>query len=89
MPDAPLIRFDRSFFLTSKHLPENLGARLRETVAALARDWPNLPGPDDRETRLEPTSAVWLRRRVGASSWWLHYTPNDGGIIVRSVSDLG
>lgn len=89
MPAAPLTRYDRAFFLTSKHVPENLRARLRETVEAIAADWPRLPGPDDRETKLSPSPAVWHRRRVGASSWWLHYTVTGEGVLIRSVNDLG
>lgn len=89
MSDAPLTRYDRSFFLTSKHLPESLTARLREAVAGVARDWPSLPAADDRETVMAPTGVVWLRRRIGASSWWVHYSATAEGIIVRSVNDLG
>ena len=63
MSVSPLIRYDRSYFLTSKHLPDNLAVPLRETVASIAREWPKLPGAQDRETKLEP-----LLYRVAAST---------------------
>lgn len=89
MPRDALTRYDSAFFRSSKYVPENLTARLRETVAAITADWPNLPRPDDGQTRLPPSTAVWHRRRVGASSWWVHYTVTAEGVLIRSVSDLG
>lgn len=89
MSVSPLIRYDRSYFLTRKHLPDNLAVPLRETVASIAREWPIAPRCQDRETKLEPLLIVWQRRRIAASSRWVHYPPTAEGLIIRSVNNLG
>ncbi|MEZ4405171.1 MAG: hypothetical protein R3A52_01590 [Polyangiales bacterium] len=81
---------DKPLFRTLARLPRPLLAAALQTIEAIERDYPNLPGPND-VTFLAPPAAPRWRRRVGASPWWVVYTFSAASqtLILRTVNDLG
>lgn len=82
---AALIRFDRAYFVTAKHVPVSIWARLQQTIESIAADHPNLPGEHDVRVELLPTLVVWHRRSVTGTAWCVHFTWTADSVLIRSV----
>jgi hypothetical protein len=81
-----VIRYDRSYFVTARHLPDGLRVRLAATIESVGADHPALPGVGDVAVPVPPAGAVWHRRRLPGSGWWVHYAWNESNVMIRSVT---
>jgi hypothetical protein len=80
---------DKPLFRTLRNIPTGLLPAAFETIEAIEKDWPNLPGAKDVEHPLPPAVTRW-RRRIAASSWWVVYSwsPASQTLILRTVNDV-
>lgn len=85
MSVAPLIRFDRAYFATARHVPSSVRVPLQGTIESIAADHPNLPGEHDVRVELRPTLVVWHRRSIPGTAWCVHFTWTADAVLIRSV----